>query len=468
MTTTRLPRAQDVHWTKAATTPTETVAGPPATTAEATTETTLEEDVFALGERCAEAYMQADALQFQALRLLAEFHDRRGWEDTGFSSTAEWLSWRVGIHRGAARERVRTALALRSLPETSRAMERGELSFTKVRALTRVATSSNESQLLDLARAGSAANLERVVRGWRDLDGAPELRSEERRFRSRRLRCFVDTDGMVVVRGRLDPGGGAMLMRALEGAEDALFKADPEEEATRRKADALGLVAERALAAGFGEHAAPLSGSKADRTQVVLHVDSSTLSGERESGRSELEDGTRVSAETSRRAACDASLTRVVHDGEGRITHVGRRTRTVSASLRRALEARDRGCRFPGCGLRFTEAHHVHHWSRGGETSLRNLVRLCRRHHRAVHEGGARVCIDHKQQVAFFNPRGALMSAAPRSRPLPSAGPEPGDSPPRPAGWDGSSRWKRDRKVPWSIEAAAVAALDRRGPGVTS
>ncbi|MDH3223454.1 MAG: HNH endonuclease [Gemmatimonadota bacterium] len=419
-----------------------------------------DDDVFLLGERCADAYMQADALQYRAMTLLAEFHRRRGWIDTGFSSTAEWLAWRIGVHGGAARERVRAALALQNLPETSRAMENGELSFTKVRALTRVATPDNEGELLHLARAGSAANLERMVRGWRSLDGTSEVEAEERRYRSRRLRCFVDLDGMVVVQGRLDPEAGALLMRALDAAGDALFKADTHEEPERRRADALGLMAERALGAGFGGAEAPVSGSRADRTQVVLHVEASTLSGEGEPGTSELEDGTRVSAETSRRMACDAGRVRMVHDSTGRTLSVSRRTRTVPPAIRRALEARDRGCRFPGCGLRFTEAHHVHHWAQGGDTSLANLVLLCRRHHRAVHEGGVRVCIDRQQQVVFFTRKGAPMSAAPRFRGNVHLPPEPREIRPRRAGWDGSSRWKRDRLVPWATEARALAALE--------
>ena len=171
---------------------------------------------------------------------------------------------------------------------------------------------------------------------------------------------------------------------------------------------------------------APISGSRAERYQVMLHVEAETLREDTEPGQSELEDGTRVSAETSRRIACDCGVVRIGHGPEGQITGAGRRTRTVSPALRRALEARDRGCRFPGCGLRFTDAHHVKHWADGGETSLRNLVLLCRKHHRAVHEGGARVCIDANQQVVFFTPKGRALFGAPppRLKPPPAAAAE--------------------------------------------
>jgi hypothetical protein len=169
-----------------------------------------QDEIFLLGERCAHAYMQADALHYRAMKLLAEFHRRSGWEDTGFGSTAEWLAWRIGIKPGAARERLRTALALEQLPLTAEAMKNGELSFTKVRALTRVARPDNETTLLEFARAGSAANLERVVRGWKALDRKSEVTAEQIRHRSRRLSAWVDDDGMVVVNGRLDPEVGAL------------------------------------------------------------------------------------------------------------------------------------------------------------------------------------------------------------------------------------------------------------------
>ena len=127
-----------------------------------------EDEIFLLGERCARAYMQADALHYRAMKLLAEFDRRSGWEGTAFSSTAEWLAWRIGIKPGAARERLRTALALETLPLTSEAMKNGELSFTKVRALTRVARPDNETALL--LRPGGIGSQSRACGPW--LEGA--------------------------------------------------------------------------------------------------------------------------------------------------------------------------------------------------------------------------------------------------------------------------------------------------------
>jgi hypothetical protein len=206
-----------------------------------------------------------------------------------------------------------------------------------------------------------------------------------------------------VVRGLVvDPEVGALLMRTIEAASDALYRRKPTpgvdspREAAQRRADAVGLIAERALAAGIGSPQgtggaeAPISGTRAERYLVTLHVEPETLSAEGDSGRSDLDQGTRVSAETSRRISCDGSVVRVSHDTDGSVLDVGRRMRTVPPAIRRALDVRDRGCRFPGCGLRFAEAHHFRHWADGGETSLANCVLLCRHHHRLVHEGGPR------------------------------------------------------------------------------
>jgi len=197
----------------------------------------------------------------------------------------------------------------------------------------------------------------------------------------------------------------------------------------------------------------------------MLHVDVDTLTEEGEPGRSELEDGTRVSAETARRIACDAGHVEVRSGPDGAVLGAGRRTRTIPPALRRALESRDRGCRFPGCGLRFTDAHHIVHWADGGETSLTNLVLLCRRHHRRVHEDGHRVFSDRDGKIVFFTPSGkALFDASPPPELLP----DPVERLVRgnrargitPDWQSGATRWKYDRDVPWPIEAAAMEALD--------
>ena len=481
-------------------------------------------------ERVAVLFGEITAATREFLAALAHSDRHRDWAEEGFGSCAEWLAWQIGITKGTANEKVRAARALEHLPLISEAMAKGELSFSKVRALTRAAVPENEAELLEFARAGSAANLERLVRGWKTLSRFDEAQQERIRHGRRCFSVFPDEDGMYVVKGRLDSEVGAALMRAVEAASDALFggankggcevgfsgqrftgQARPGNQDTpepaQLRADAVGLVAERALAAGFVD-AAPVSGSRAERYQVVLHVESATLSEAGEPCLSELEDGTRVSAETARRLACDASRVEVRHatlgsgngsasssalgsplgstpssapgprlgsppgsplgSADASVLDVGRKTRTIPPALRRALDARDRGCRFPGCGLRFTDAHHIVHWADGGETKLNNTLLLCRRHHRTVHEGGYRVCSDRNGQVVFFTPKGNALFEAP---PMPELSADPVDALVRrnrergvtPNFWSGAPRWKKDRDIPWAIEAAAREAIDPVG-----
>jgi hypothetical protein len=380
-------------------------------------------------DRVAVLYGEITAATREFLRALAESDRHRDWAEAGFASCIDWLAWRIGVSRMTASEKVRAARALEDLPLISEAMGRGEISFSKVRALTRVATPENEAELLAFASANSTASLERLVRGWKTMDRAGEQRVEQLRHRMRSFSVFPDGEGMYLVRGRLTPEVAAVLMRAVEAAGDALYaetaQDDERPDPDQRRADAVGLLAERALAAGFGGENVPVSGSRAERYQIVLLVEPETLRAQGEPGMSELEDGTRFSAENSRRLACDSSVVEVAKGPDGSVLDVGRRNRTVPPALRRALEARDRGCRFPGCGLRFTDAHHIEHWADGGETSLRNTVLLCRRHHRLVHEDGHRVFSDAVGQVVFFTPTGEAMAASP---PMPALAADPLDA----------------------------------------
>jgi hypothetical protein len=371
------------------------------------------DDLEILGERIATLSAQIQAATYQLLVMIREFDAREGW-CRGFRSCAHWLNWRTGLAFGAAREKVRVARALATLPAIARAMERGELSFSKVRALTRVATPATEEELLIFAKAGTAAHVETLVRSWRRVDRLAEMEHEQRRFASRYLRMHTDEDGMVIVQARLAPEIGSVFTKALAAACDRLrdtsdraMTDSDEVTADQRRADALGLVAESALAAGLDP------GTRGDRYQVVLHVDAEALARDAYEGTLNLEPGGHVSAETSRRLACDGALVVMRHDAYGRTLDVGRRKRTVSPALRRALAHRDRGCRFPGCGLRLCDAHHVEHWADGGATNLDNLVLLCKRHHRAVHEEGFRIELLCDGQARFLRPDGRELPAAP-------------------------------------------------------
>src|SRR5256885_6200907 len=175
-----------------------------------------------LGDEIAELSAHLDAATARLLELIREFDARAGW-NTGFRSCAEWLTWRVGLDRGAARERVRVARALGTLPRMAQALARGELSYSKVRALTRVATSDTEERLLAVGRAGTAEHVERIVRGWRRVDRLAEAQETARRHKSRALHVYQEEDGMVVIRGRLAPEVGAVLIQALTAAREALY-----------------------------------------------------------------------------------------------------------------------------------------------------------------------------------------------------------------------------------------------------
>jgi hypothetical protein len=197
---------------------------------------------------------------------------------------------------------------------------------------------------------------------------------------------------------------------------------------------------------------------RADRFQIVVHVDGAALAAGSESGQAVLaSSGVRVSAETSRRLACDAGRVTMVHDARGNVLDVGRRTRTVPPAIRRALDQRDRGCRFPACGLRFCDAHHIAHWADGGATRLDNLLLLCRFHHRLVHEGGCRVELTTAGEVRFRLPDGRLLPAVPAPKRLSADPVATLSSAHRAAGiriddWTATSDWRGDAlDVDWAV-----------------
>ena len=179
-----------------------------------------------LGDEIAELLAHLDAATARLLALIREFDARGGW-NRGFRSCAEWLAWRVGLEPGAARERVRVARALGTLPRLADALARGQLSYSKIRALTRVATPETEARLLAVGRAGTAVHVERIVRGWRQLDRRAEARLATRQHAGRGLHVYRDDDGMVALRGRLDPETGALLLRALDAARETLYQRTP-------------------------------------------------------------------------------------------------------------------------------------------------------------------------------------------------------------------------------------------------
>lgn len=319
------------------------------------------------------------------LMLIAEFDRRLGWSDGATQSCAHWLNWKCG-----------------------------KLSYSKVRELTRVATTETEDTLLMIAEHGTAQHVEKLVRAFRRCQDAEELSREARQQENRAVRLSYDEDGSVLLSCRLPAETGELVLKALELVVRELpFKADDVPAGmppqiipiNRRRADALAIVAESFVARGAIEP------SGCDRHQIVVHVAAETLK-ERTAGCCEFEHGPSMAAETARRLSCDASVVTLIENEDGKPLDVGRKTRTISAPLRRLLNARDKGCRFPGCAnSRYVDAHHVKHWANGGETKPSNLVSLCRFHHHAVHEGGFRIEILDDGALRFVKPNGEAVDS---------------------------------------------------------
>jgi len=383
-----------------------------------------------------------NAASYRWLALIAEFDRREGWADGSTPSCAHWLGWKCGLNSGAAREKVRVARALERLPLLSAAMASGALSYSKVRAVTRVATADNEDTLLTIALQGTAHDVETLVRLYRRADEVYELGREAMQQANRGVSWFYDDDGSLVLRARLPAETGALLVKALEvatednypahagadvpagtsevadgsgasGASDASFIqviTDPPVTQYQRRADALGLFAETWLSHGYRS-------LDDDRQQIVIHVDNETLRDTTVAGRCEIEGGPAVAVQTARRLSCDASLVRIVEDETGQPLDVGRKTRIIPPALRRALRSRDSGCRFPGCThTRFLDGHHIKHWADGGKTKLSNLMMLCRFHHRQVHEGRVRVQVLDDGALRFTGSRGQHFVAVQRTK----------------------------------------------------
>ncbi len=245
------------------------------------------------------------------------------------------------------------------------------------------------------------------------IGAARTPRSCSREDRQQQNRCVsyrYDDDGSLILNCRVPAEAGARIVKALELAVEELPAALPDDVPagtssepvpfSTRRADALALIAESFLAHGVMEAAG------GDRQQIVVHVAAETLR-DRTAGCCEFEPGPSMAAETGRRLACDASVVDLIENDDGEPLNVGRKTRTISAPLRRILNARDKGCRFPGCAnTRYLDAHHVEHWANGGETKPSNLVSLCRFHHHAVHEGGIRIEILDDGGLRFVKPDG--------------------------------------------------------------
>jgi Domain of unknown function (DUF222)/HNH endonuclease len=367
-----------------------------------------------LEEDLAELQRAGEALELERLRRLAEI-DRRGlYERDGHLSAASWLASSHRIAWGAAREQVRLARTLEEMPLTRRAWEEGQISRAAVRLISEARSADPEAfartevHLVEAARRHSIAELGRVLAFWRErVERDREPEGPERLHAHRNLHASVTFGGMVRVDGDLDPETGESLLTALRAVLDTDARSGDRQDTrtpAQRRADALGEICRQWL---DGSARPVVAG---ERPHLTLSVDVEALSAS--SGRTAvLDHAGPVRPDVARRLACDAGVMRVVMRGRSEPLDVGRRTPVVPPAVRRAVIVRDRTCRFPGCERPHTwcDAHHVRHWADGGPTALRNLVLLCRRHHRMVHApGGFGLRIEEGTPV-FRRPDGSVL-----------------------------------------------------------
>jgi hypothetical protein len=397
-----------------------------------------------LGREITELCGYLYAATYRLLVMIREFDQDGLWQLEGIHSCAHWLNWKCGIGMGAAREKVRVANALAGLPKISEAFSKGEVSYSKVRAMTRIADRKNEDYLLMIARHGTAYHIEGLVGRYRRCERLRDSHDANRQQACREVWYSYDHDGSLVFHGRLPPEQGALVLKALEMAVKRADREVSAESRPRRSYPAFMADAMVEMAESYLEHGCENS-STADRYQVVLHVAAETLKSDRDDEDvsaetptpeedeisaetstlfqthfSYLEDGPLVSAETSRRIGCDASIIRILDDQRGEPLSIGRKARVIPPAIRRALRARDDGCRFPGCTHKhFIDGHHIRHWADGGETSMDNLVQLCRFHHRLVHERGFGCKRLDDGKIVFTNPVGDEIARSCHLPPIP-------------------------------------------------
>jgi hypothetical protein len=346
----------------------------------------------ALDDRIGELSAVAHATLAQVAKASAEFDAIGGWGAGGIRSFSHWLTVKAGFDMHTSAELLRVGQAMAMLPKIAAAFEAGQLSFDKARQITTVATPATEEFLLEIARGASGGQLARICRSLRRIAEADAPEQADDHLSRRGIWTHWNEYGMLELKATLTPEDAAVVEAALESitgsqpvpelANDGVR--DPADDRwAARKVDALVAMCEHVVA-GWAEN---LVTSTAAR-QVVVHVDVGVLTGEAEAGRCYVDGGAPLSAAAARRIGCDAEVVGVV-ERNGLPIDVGRKQRMVPDRLRLALHVRDRFCRFPGCGVPAyrTEAHHYEHWALGGETSLDNLLLLCRFHHHRHHSG---------------------------------------------------------------------------------
>jgi len=342
-----------------------------------------------------------NAETYELLVLIRQFDERAGWLQWGLGNCAEWLHYRCDFSMNAAREKVRVAHALKTLPEVAAAFATGTLSYSKVRAMTRVVGTHNEDELLSFALETTTARVEERCQELR-CGTADSLDGAQRAFAHRSLRVNRNAErGVMTITIELPLETGELVEKALDKArDDSTLSAEFVDASwSARQADAMVAMARSYLSGNAGQ-----TRNTSDDYLVTIHVDQSALANG--NGRSSLP------IESVKRLCCDGHAIIIGGAENGEPLNIGRKTRTVPTAIKRALVARDKSCAFPGCHhTRFVDAHHIQHWSAGGETSLDNLMLLCSQHHKLVHEDGFAIERDYQDRWFFKRPDGRAVPA---------------------------------------------------------
>src|SRR5713101_5134389 len=350
----------------------------------ATPAETMGEDQIAL--RRIESRVQAEVL-----RRLRRFDSGQGYANTLALSAKAWLRWKCNLTPEAASDQVEVARELDSLPQTTKAFADGDISYRHVALIAHTAAelgdkmeAEAEDILVTAARELDPKRLKNAclqLRHCLEPDGV--LRDANEEHDRRYLYLSQTLDGVFYLNGRFEPEAGAVVRTAL----DSVMKppaADDDRTPKQRRADAWVDLARRQLDGGQ----LPEVGGQKPHLMVTLDV--STLTKEPGSRAAELEWAQPIPGETARRLACDCTITPILCGAESHQVEVAGSSRVIPPAMKRALTARDKHCRFPGCDMppAWTDGHHIKHWADGGPTELWNLLLFCRRHHRLFHEGG--------------------------------------------------------------------------------
>jgi hypothetical protein len=385
------------------------------------------EDISRISDDALEASLHEleraqSAIDAERARRVGEVERRGTFRRDGFLSSTSWLAARLRVGGGVAAGYVRWSRVLRRAGMTRRALTAGDITSSAATTLIAAAEidahafERDEALLVRAAASLSGRDLVKAVARWRQLVETDD--ADERAFARRHLHVSPTLDGMVRVDGDLDRETGQVVLSALRSVLDADARSNGTTRdcrtAAQRRADALGEICRRYLDDGTRPAVA------GERPHLLLIAEADALT--EGDGRAEFADTGPVRRPDLRRLACDASVSRVIRRGRSEPLDVGRKTPVVPSAMRRALIVRDGGCRFPGCDRphSWCDAHHVVHWADGGETAVRNLLLLCRPHHRAVHRGFT--VTNAGGEVTFLRADGSTLTA-PASAPAGRAPP---------------------------------------------